>query len=60
VIRQPELLLSKVDEDENKSYCPALFVQSGLRVNSKWDDAFIFFSPHSRKPDDSTSFSLFG
>jgi len=31
VILQPELLLSKVNEDENIFSCPALFVQLGLQ-----------------------------
>jgi hypothetical protein len=51
VIRQPELLLSKVTEDENIFYCSALFVQPELQLGSEQDDQYLFVSQHSRKPN---------
>jgi hypothetical protein len=50
VILQPELLLSKVNKDENIFRCLALFVQFGLQMISERDDEYIFVSQHSRKP----------
>jgi hypothetical protein len=49
VIRHPEAMLSKVNEDENIFCCSALFVQPGLQLISERDDQRIFVSQHSRK-----------
>ena len=51
VIRQPELLLIKVNTVDVIFCCSALFVQPGLQLISEWDDEYIFFSQHSRKPN---------
>ena len=53
VIRQPELLLSKVTEDENIFYSSALFVQPGLQMISEQDDQYIFVSQHLSAVEDS-------
>ena len=50
VIRQPELLLSKVNAVDVILCCSALFVQPGLQMISERDDQYKFFSQHSRKP----------
>jgi hypothetical protein len=35
--------MSKVNEDENIFYCPALFVLPGLQMISERDDEYNFF-----------------
>jgi hypothetical protein len=49
VLRQPEPLLSKVNEVEVIFCCSALFVQPELQLISERDDEYIFVSQHSRK-----------
>jgi len=50
VIRQPELLLSKVNADDFIFCFSALFIQPGLWMISERNDQDIFVSQHSRKP----------
>jgi len=49
VIRQPELLLSKVNAVDVIFCCSALFVLPGLKPISKWDDQYLFFSETLKK-----------
>jgi hypothetical protein len=50
VIRQPELLLSKVKAVDVMFCNWTLFVKPGLQQISERDDQYIFVSQHNRKP----------